>query len=183
MKRLLIALGFVFVSSLLVAQDNIYAFTVKDINGKEYSLAQLKGKKVMIVNVASKCGFTPQYEALEALYKKYRTHHFVIIAFPANNFKKQEPGTNKEIKKFCSLNYGVTFPMMAKISVKGKDIHPLYKWLTTKKLNGKVDSEVKWNFQKYLINEEGRIDKVINPWVKPDNRKIIRWIEKSNPPQ
>lgn len=130
----------------------------------------------MIVNVASKCGLTPQYEALEQVYETYKDSNFVIIAFPANNFKEQEPGTNEEIKEFCSLNYGVTFPIMSKISVKGDDIHPLYKWLTTKELNSVSDSSIKWNFQKYLINTEGKIDHVINPWVKPDNKKITNWI-------
>lgn len=132
----------------------------------------------MIVNVASKCGFTPQYEQLEKIYETYKDKNFIIIGFPANNFKKQEPGSNEEIKEFCSLTYGVSFPMMSKISVKGDDIHPLYKWLTTKDLNGTSDSTVKWNFQKYLIGEDGKIDEVINPWVEPDSKKIIKWIEK-----
>jgi len=150
---------------------------VTDIDGNEFKLSQFEGQKLMIVNVASKCGFTPQYEALEAVYEKYKSQNFTIIAFPANNFKEQEPGSNEEIKEFCSLNYGVTFPVMEKISVKGDDIHPLYKWLTHKDLNGTSNSNVKWNFQKYLINTEGKIDKVINPWVEPDNKKIIKWIE------
>lgn len=160
------------------AQTSIYDFTVKDIDGNEFALKQLEGKKVMIVNVASKCGFTPQYEQLEKIYETYKDKNFIIIGFPANNFKKQEPGSNEEIKEFCSLTYGVSFPMMSKISVKGDDIHPLYKWLTTKDLNGTSDSTVKWNFQKYLIGEDGKIDEVINPWVEPDSKKIIKWIEK-----
>lgn len=159
------------------AQESIYEFTVLDIDGNEYPLKQLEGKKVMIVNVASKCGFTPQYETLEKIYENYSDDNFIIIGFPANNFKEQEPGSSKEIKEFCSLTYGVTFPIMQKISVKGDDIAPLYKWLTTKELNGTSDSTVKWNFQKFLINTEGKIDHVINPWVKPDNKKIIDWIK------
>jgi glutathione peroxidase len=157
--------------------QSIHQYTVKDIDGKDFPLSQLKGKKVMVVNVASKCGFTPQYEALEALYRKYKDKGFVIIGFPANNFAHQEPGTNEEIKSFCSLNYDVTFPMMSKISVKGRDKAPVYQWLTTKKHNGKIHSTVKWNFQKYLINSEGELDKVLNPWVKPDSKKISQWIE------
>jgi glutathione peroxidase len=177
MHRILLwTLLFLF-SGTLMAQQNLYSFTVKDIDGKPYSLRQLKGKKVMIVNVASRCGFTPQYEALEKLYKKYQNKNFVIIGFPANNFKNQEPGTNQEIKKFCTLHYGVTFPMMAKISVRGDNMAPLYHWLTEKKLNGKFNSKVKWNFQKYLINSRGEIEAVINPQVKPDAPHIIRWIE------
>jgi len=157
---------------------NLYDYSVTDIDGNPFTFSQLKGKKVMIVNVASKCGYTPQYEQLEVVYEKYKDKGFVIIGFPANNFMHQEPGTNEEIKEFCTLNYGVTFPMMAKISVKGKDMAPVYQWLTQKKLNGKEDSKVKWNFQKYLISADGQLEKVIPPKVKPDDPEIIRWIEK-----
>jgi len=160
-----------------ITAQNFYDYTVVDIDGNKFPMSQLEGKKVMVVNVASECGLTPQYEQLEAIYKIYEDSNFVIIGFPANNFKEQEPGSNEEIKKFCTLNYGVTFPMMAKISVKGDDMAPIYKWLTQKELNGFDDSSVKWNFQKYLINEEGKLEQVINPWVKPDNKKIVRWIE------
>ncbi|MBN2616379.1 MAG: glutathione peroxidase [Bacteroidales bacterium] len=177
MKKIFVLSAVLLFSVSLYAQKNIYGFTVKDINGKPFALSQLKGKKVLIVNVASKCGFTPQYKALEALYKKYESDGFVIIGFPANNFAHQEPGSNAEIKKFCTLNYNVTFPMMSKISVKGDDMAPLYRWLTEKKLNGKENSEVKWNFQKYLINRDGTLSRVYNPWVKPDNKKIIEWIK------
>lgn len=177
MKNIYLTISIILIVLTLSAQETIYEFTVNDIDGNEFPLSQLKGKKVMIVNVASECGFTPQYEAIEQVYETYKDSNFIIIAFPANNFKEQEPGTNKEIKQFCSLNYGLTFPIMAKISVKGDEIHPLYKWLTNKDLNGTSNSSVKWNFQKYLINEEGKIDHVINPWVEPDNKKIIKWIE------
>ena len=165
------------ITSLLGFSQSFYDFTVKDINGNSFALSQLKGKKVMVVNVASKCGFTPQYEQLEAIYEKYKATGFVIIGFPANDFKEQEPGTNKEIKQFCTENYGVTFPMMEKIHVKGDSIHPLYKWLTQKSLNGVEDSHVKWNFQKYLIGSTGKLEKVISPWTKPDSKKIINWVE------
>ncbi len=164
-----------FIVSLLGAQG-IYDFTVKDIDGNDFSLSQLKGKKVMIVNVASKCGLTPQYEQLEQVYKEFKDENFVIIGFPANNFMKQEPGTDEEIKEFCTLNYGVTFPMMSKISVKGKDKAPIYEWLTSEELNGYKNSSVKWNFQKYLIDENGALAEVISPNVKPDNDKITSWI-------
>lgn len=160
-----------------LSQKDIYSFCVKSIDGKEFCLKDLKGKKVMIVNTASKCGYTYQYEGLEKLYKKYKDQNFIIIGFPANNFMHQEPGTNEEIASFCQKKYGVSFPMMEKISVKGKDIHPLYTFLTEKKQNGVMDSEVKWNFQKYLINEKGVLEKVIYPGTEPDDPEVIQWIE------
>ena len=155
----------------------LYDFKTKTIDGKEFDLSSLKGKKVLIVNTASKCGNTPQYKDLEDLYKQYGGAKFVIIGFPANNFMGQEPGTNEEIQKFCTLNYGVTFPMMSKISVKGNDMDPIYQWLTTKDLNGKMDSEVKWNFQKYMIDEKGRLVDEVDPKVNPESEKIVSWIK------
>lgn len=166
--------------SLISAQEkkeSIYQFKVKDIEGKTFDFSSLKGKKVMIVNTASKCGLTPQYEKLEALYKKYQNKNFVIIGFPANNFMGQEPGNDQEIAGFCQKNYGVTFPMMSKISVKGKDMHPVYKFLTQKAKNGLEDSEVQWNFQKYLIDENGFLIKVVAPRTLPDDESIVKWIE------
>ena len=167
----------------LQAQNNadnqtIYQFTVEDINGKPFALADLKGKKVMIVNTASKCGLTPQYKELEALYQQYKDRDFIIIGFPANNFLGQEPGSNEQIASFCSINYGVTFPMMSKISVKGKEMHPLYQFLTQKEKNGVEDSKVQWNFQKYLIGKDGRLEKVIAPRTLPSSEEVIQWIEK-----
>jgi glutathione peroxidase len=140
-------------------------------------MSSLKGYKVMIVNVASKCGYTPQYEELQKLYDRYKDNNFVIVAFPANNFGNQEPGTNAEIKEFCRVNYGVTFPMMQKISVKGEDQAPIYKWLTQKSENGVIDQEVTWNFQKYLIDENGKLSAVYLPKISPLDEKIIAWIE------
>ena len=138
----LMMVSLLFAVSLEAQNKSFYDFTVKTIDGKDFPLSSLKGKKVLVVNVASKCGLTPQYAQLEKLYEKYRDKDFVIIGFPANNFMGQEPGSNEEIAQFCSLNYDVTFPMMAKISVKGKEIAPLYQWLTEKKLNGKEDASV-----------------------------------------
>jgi len=175
--KLLIPVLLILSTSQIYAQASFYDFTVKDINGEDFSLAQLKGKKVLIVNTASKCGFTPQYEGLEKLYKKYGSEDFMIIGFPANNFARQEPGTNEEIAEFCSLNYGVTFPMMSKISVKGDDIHPLYAWLTSEEINGVEDSKVKWNFQKYLIDEKGSLIGHLGPKQKPDSEEILSFIE------
>ena len=167
----------------LQAQNNadnqtIYQFTVEDINGNPFALADLKGKKVMIVNTASKCGLTPQYKELEALYQQYKDKDFIIIGFPANNFLGQEPGSNEQIASFCSINYGVTFPMMSKISVKGKNMHPLYQFLTQKSKNGVEDSKVKWNFQKYLIGRDGKLEKVIDPKTLPSSDEVTQWIEK-----
>jgi glutathione peroxidase len=152
-----------------------YDFKVKTIDGNDFNLGTLKGKKVMVVNTASKCGFTPQYKDLEELYEQYGKQ-LVIIGFPANNFANQEPGTAGEIKQFCTENYNVTFPMMEKISVRGKDMHPLYQWLTTKELNGVMDSEVKWNFQKYLIDENGKLVDVLYSKEKPGSEKVITWL-------
>jgi glutathione peroxidase len=158
--------------------QSIHSFIVQDINGKDFSFASFKGKKIMVVNTASKCGLTPQYEQLEELYDQYKDSNFVIVGFPANNFMSQEPGTNEEIAEFCQKNYGVSFPMMSKISIKGDDMHEVYKFLTQKSNNGLEDSEVKWNFQKYLLNEEGKLEKVIGPRTLPNDPEVIKWITK-----
>lgn len=178
MKKILFSLSLLFVIAGLSAQTKVlYSFKANTIDGQPFDLSSLKGKKVMVVNTASKCGLTPQYTQLEKLYEKYKNQNFVIIGFPANNFKAQEPGTNSEIKEFCTLNYGVTFPMMSKISVKGDDIDPLYAWLTSKAENGVLDAPIQWNFQKFLIDEKGQIADVALPKELPDNEKIIKWIE------
>lgn len=156
---------------------SIYGFKVENIQGETFDLASLKGKKVMIVNTASECGLTPQYEQLQELYEKYRLDNFVILGFPANDFANQEPGSNVEIEAFCKANYGVSFPMMAKITVKGKDMHPLYSFLTQKDKNGYKDSKVEWNFQKYLIDEKGHLAKVVSPRTLPTDPEVIDWIE------
>lgn len=173
MKTLLLMLT-IGISSLVSAQsdNNLYQFKVTAIDGSEVDLSKYKGMKVLLVNTASKCGFTPQYEDLEKLYKTYADSQFVILGFPANNFMKQEPGSNEEIAEFCQINYGVTFPMMAKISVKGSDIHPLYKWLTQE-----TNSKVQWNFQKYMINSDGSIAGYVSSRTLPFDETIINWIE------
>lgn len=171
------------ISKVSVAQDkkvqgeSIHQFKVMDLHGNEFDFSALKGKKVMIVNTASKCGNTPQYEQLQSLYETYNNQDFVIVGFPANNFLYQEPGTNEEIASFCKENYGVTFPMMGKISVKGKDIHEVYQFLTSKSRNGFKDSKVSWNFQKFLIDKEGRLVRVIKPRTLPNDSSIVEWIE------
>jgi len=154
----------------------IYQYKVKDLYGNDFDFATLKGKKILIVNTASECGLTPQYKDLESIYEKYKNKNFVIIGFPANNFGGQEPGSNEEIAKFCQMNYGVTFPMMSKVSVKGEDKHEVYQFLTQKSKNGLQESEVEWNFQKYLINEQGELVKVLSPRVLPTDDEIVGWI-------
>ncbi|MCF6279105.1 MAG: glutathione peroxidase [Flavobacteriaceae bacterium] len=164
-------------SKLADSKENIYQFSVKDLSGTDFSFADLKGKKIMIVNTASKCGLTPQYEQLQEIYETYKDQNFIIVGFPANNFMSQEPGTDSEIATFCKQNYGVTFPMMSKISVKGKDMHKVYKFLTKKSKNGFEDSKVSWNFQKYLLNEKGKLVRVVSPKTLPNDPSIIDWIK------
>lgn len=177
MKKLVSCFLFLGAISMMAfsQKTDFYDFKVKTLEGKDFDFASLKGKKVMVVNTASKCGNTPQYKQLEAIYEKYKDE-LVIIGFPANNFGHQEPGTAEEIRKFCNEKYGITFPLMQKISVKGNDMSPVYKWLTSKSLNGVKDSEVTWNFQKYLIDENGKLVDVLDPKTKPDSDKVLSWL-------
>jgi len=178
MKLIILILGIMVTFFTASGQTgSIYDYKVTTITGDEFDLSQLKGKKVLIVNTASKCGFTPQYDELQELYEKYRNSNFIIIGFPANNFLHQEPGSNEEIATFCKINYGVTFPMMEKISVKGNDIHPLYSYLTQKSENGVLDVSVSWNFQKFMIDENGHVVGYAKPSTKPLSDEIVNWIE------
>ncbi len=158
-------------------KQSIHQFVVKDIEGNDFNFEKLSGKKIMVVNTASKCGLTPQYKQLEEVFNHYKSDNLIIIGFPANNFMSQEPGTNDEIATFCERNYGVTFPMMSKISVKGDDMHEVYQFLTQKAKNGVADSEVEWNFQKYLLNEKGELEMIISPRTLPNDEKVLNWIE------
>ena len=179
LKRTLITLLSIMtltLNSQTSTDNSIHQFKVADIYGNIFDFSQLKGKKVMIVNTASKCGLTYQYEALQKLYSQYKDLNFVIIGFPSNDFLWQEPGSNDEIIDFCEQNYGVTFPMMSKITVKGTKIHPIYQFLTQKSKNNFKDSRVTWNFQKYLVNEQGRVEKIISPRTRPDSEEIVSWI-------
>src|ERR1700679_2170504 len=156
----------------------IYNFTMKTIDGKDQSLADFKGKEVLIVNTASLCGHTPQYRSLEILYKQYKSEGFVVLAFPENNFKNQEPGTDKDIEKFCDLKYHVTFPLFSKISVKGNDIAPLYQYLTTQSgFNGPIT----WNFNKFLINPQGQVVARFDSKIDPLAPQVVAAIEKFLP--
>ena len=155
----------------------IYQFKVKDINGQSFDFKEIEGKKIMIVNTASKCGFTKQFKELQEVYETYKDQNFVIVGFPSNDFMNQDPGTNEEILEFCTTNFGVNFPMMSKINVTGKKKANIYKYLTDKDLNGYESTSVNWNFQKYLINELGYLEKVIGTKTSPDDDEIINWIE------
>ncbi|WP_144602429.1 glutathione peroxidase [Algoriphagus algorifonticola] len=157
-------------------ESSFYDFKLKNIDGKEVDFSQYKGKKVLIVNVASKCGYTPQYESLQELHENFGDK-IAILAFPANNFGGQEPGSNEEIKEFCTTNYGVSFPVFEKISVKGFDKHPLYRWLSDEKLNGWNNQEPTWNFCKYYINDQGELMKFFPSSVNPLDEEIISLVE------
>ncbi|MBL6963835.1 MAG: glutathione peroxidase [Bacteroidetes bacterium] len=179
MKTIIYTLILISMTTLLNAQNasSFYLLKASTINHEDFDFSTLKGKKVLIVNTASKCGFTPQYKELQELYEKYGKDDFVILGFPSNDFASQEPGNEEQIKAFCQRNYGVTFPMMSKISVKGSDKHEVYTWLTDKDRNGKMDSKVNWNFQKYLVDEKGQLVEVYPSNVKPLDDRIVDWIK------
>ncbi len=159
--------------------SNFYSFKVKDIDGTERSLADYAGKVLLVVNVASKCGSTPQYKGLETLYKRYKQRGFEILGFPADNFGHQEPGTDAEIKSFCTMTYGVTFPMFSKISVKGDDMHPLYAFLTNKETNPEFSGKISWNFNKFLLDRSGKVIDRFETKVEPMGDKIPKVVEKA----
>ena len=174
-------LGFIFNPSPSAppAEKSMYEFTLKDIDGKDVKLDAYQGKAVMIVNTASKCGLTPQYEGLQKIYDKYKDQGFVVLGFPANNFMGQEPGTEKEIKEFCTLKYDVDFPMFSKISVKGADQHPFYTFLTNKESNPGFGGDVTWNFEKFLADKNGKIVARFSPKTLPDAPEVVAAIEKA----
>ncbi len=178
MKKLFLSL-LIFAGVAMAGEHSIYLFTMNSIDGKPTSLGAYKGKVILLVNVASRCGFTPQYSALESVYEKYKNRGFVIVGVPANNFGSQEPGTNAEIKTFCSTKYNVTFPMMAKVSVKGGDIAPLYQYLTDKTANPQTGGEIQWNFTKFLVGPDGKPVARFEPNVTPDDPQVIEAIEKA----
>jgi glutathione peroxidase len=158
---------------------SMYDFTLKDSKGKDVKLEEFRGRVVMLVNVASKCGYTPQYEGLQKIYERYKDQGFTILGFPANNFGAQEPGTNEEIQEFCRINYGVTFPVFSKISVKGDDKHPLYKYLTERETNPEFAGEIKWNFNKFLVGRDGRILARFDSGDKPEDAKVTQAVEQA----
>jgi glutathione peroxidase len=164
-------------AATLFAGESVYNFTLPSIDGEPTSLSNYKGKVILLVNVASRCGFTPQYSALESIYEKYKDQGFVILGFPANNFGGQEPGTNAEIKNFCSTKYNVSFPMFAKVSVKGADCTPLYQYLT-QQANPSLTGDIKWNFTKFLVDRNGKVVERFESPVKPDSPEVVAAIEK-----
>jgi glutathione peroxidase len=172
----LLLLLFATVGIMSESTKSFYDFTMKNIQGKDVPLNQYKGKALLVVNVASKCGYTPQYDGLEALYKKYKDKGLVVIGFPANNFGSQEPGSNDEIAKFCKTNYGVTFDMMSKISVKGSDQNPLYQYLTSE---APEKGDVKWNFEKFLVSKNGKVVGRFASGISPDSKELAQSIEKA----
>jgi glutathione peroxidase len=178
MKKILIA-SFAALGLLAFTAGNktLHSFSAKTLDGSDFKFSGLKGKKVLIVNTASECGYTPQYKDLQALWDKYKDKNFVIIGFPCNDFGGQEPGTAAEIKTFCTKNYGVTFQMMEKVAVKGDQQSEIYKWLCSKSENGVEDAEVKWNFNKFLIDENGKYVKHLGSKVNPMDPEITNWIE------
>ena len=176
-KLAMVILLCVAVTSMAAPAKSIYDFTLKSIDGQSVALKSYHGKVVLLVNVASKCGFTPQYAGLESLYEKYKDRGLVIVGIPANNFGSQEPGTNEEIKKFCSNKYNVTFPMMAKVSVLGADEAPLYTFLTDKAVNPKIGGDIKWNFTKFLFDRNGKPLERFEPAVAPDSPQMVSGIE------
>lgn len=179
LKRLLcLAVCVLFVAGVQ-ASNSFYAFTLKSIDGRVTPLSLYKDKVVLLVNVASRCGFTPQYAGLQSLYEKYKNRGFVIVGIPSNNFYRQEPGTNQDIKKFCESKYHVTFPMMSKMSVAGWDTVPLYRFLTSKAANPRTSGEVEWNFTKFLIDRKGEVVGRFEPVVTPEDSDLIESIERS----
>jgi glutathione peroxidase len=162
-----------------MAPASVLDFTVKNIDGQDVKLDTYKGKVLLITNVASKCGYTPQYEGLQAIYTKYKDQGLVVLGFPANNFLGQEPGTNEEIKTFCQLKYNVSFPMFSKISVKGSDIHPLYQFLTSKETNPEFAGDISWNFNKFLVDRSGKVIARFETKERPEGEKIVQAIEKA----
>jgi glutathione peroxidase len=165
--------------SVKMAEKSVLEFTMKNIDGKDVKLDDYRGKVLLIVNVASKCGYTPQYEGLESVYRKYKDQGLVVMGFPANNFLGQEPGTNEEIKTFCSTRYNVTFPMFSKISVKGDDIHPFFRFLTSKETNPEFSGDISWNFNKFLVDRTGKVVDRFATGEKPESEKIALALEKA----
>jgi len=183
MKTILILFASLFISAYAGTEARAQSQTLHDlyaisIDGDTILFSAFKGMKVMVVNTASRCSLTPQYKALQELYETYGGENFIILAFPANDFANREPGDNEDIKEFCREKYGISFPIMQKTSVKGENMHPVYQWLTQASENGVADFKIKWNFQKFLIDEEGRLVDSVDPLVKPDSERVVEWINR-----
>lgn len=177
MKYILTLVAVVMMSAFTLPDNgSIHSFKVKSIEGGTIDFAKFKGKKILIVNTASKCGFTPQYEALQKVYDQYKDK-LVIVGFPANNFGGQEPGSDGDIQEFCKARFGVKFPLASKVSVKGEDMAPIYQWLTSKAKNGVLDADIKWNFNKFLLDENGKMIAYFPSKVTPDSDDILKYVK------
>jgi glutathione peroxidase len=177
MKKILALVGMVILTAFSkIEQPSIHQFTVKSIDGGTINFASFKGKKILVVNTASQCGYTPQYEGLQKLYQTHKDK-LVVVGFPANNFMGQEPGSDNEISEFCKARFGVTFPLASKISVKGSDMAPIYQWLTSKEKNGVLDASISWNFNKFLLDENGKMIAYFGSKVKPDSEEILQYLK------
>lgn len=170
---------FSFILTAFAQTKTLHDYTATTIDGEIFDFSTLKGKKVLIVNTASECALTPQFKKLQELYEEYGGDDFEIIGFPSNDFGKQDPGDNEQIYEFCTIKYGVSFPMMAKISIKDENTHPVYKWLTSSIENGTLDAKVTWNFQKFMIDEDGSVVDFVSPFKGPKNRRIIDWLQEN----
>jgi glutathione peroxidase len=176
MKYYFLVITFLFSFQITAQKKTLHDFTATTIDGKEFDFSTLKGKKVLIVNTASECSLAPQFRKLQELYEEYGGDDFEIIAFPCNDFGKQEPGNNEEIYDVCSKKYEITFQMMEKISIKGEDCHPIYKWLTSSKENGTLEAKVTWNYQKFLVDENGQVVDALSPISSPKSSRILEWL-------
>jgi glutathione peroxidase len=177
LKRNCVLICFLIISNLVFGQKSLHDFSARTITGKILDFSTLKGKKVLIVNTATECSLTPQFKKMQELYEEYGGDDFEIIAFPCNDFGSQEPGTNQQINEFCTKKYGVSFTLMEKISIKGDDMHPIYRWLTSSEENGTLNAKVIWNFQKFLVDEEGQVIESLSPITGVQNRRIIEWLQ------
>jgi len=177
LKKLCVLVSFLLVTNLVFAQKTLHDFSARTITGEILDFSTLKGKKVLIVNTATECSLTPQFKKMQELYEEYGACNLEIIAFPSNDFGSQEPGTNEQINEFCTKKYGVSFTLMEKISIKGDDMHPVYKWLTSSEENGTLDGRVIWNFQKFLVDEKGQVIESLSPITGVQNQRIIEWLQ------
>ncbi|WP_372948646.1 glutathione peroxidase [Mariniphaga sp.] len=177
LKRHCVLVIFLIITHMVFGQKTLHDFSARTITGEILDFSTLKGKKVLIVNTATECSLTPQFRKMQELYEEYGGDDFEIIAFPSNDFGSQEPGTNEQINEFCTIKYNVSFTLMEKISIKDENMHPIYKWLTSSEENGTLDAKVIWNFQKFLVDEEGQVVESLSPITGVQNRRIIEWLQ------
>ncbi|SHE31542.1 glutathione peroxidase [Mariniphaga anaerophila] len=182
LKYIVLAVLLVFGAVHATGQKNLYDFSARTISGERFDFSTLKGKKVLIVNTATECSLSYQFKKLQKLYEEYGGDDFEIVAFPCNDFGSQEPGTNEQVKEYCTKKYQVSFLLMEKISIKGENMHPIYKWLTSKEENGVLNARVNWNFHKFLIDKNGQVVESVSSITSPGNRKIVAWLNQTETP-